>query len=59
MYIYIGNNLGEETTRIHYLDFNGKINPYKKKGIVNCVYETTPQMKDHKINDDIKGNLII
>ena len=60
LYIYIGDNLGEETTRIHYLDLNGKLNPYgKNKGVVNCIYEAKPQIKDHKINNDSKGNIII
>ena len=48
LYLYIENNLGGDTTRINYLDFNGKINNLKKKGVVNCVYEVSPQVK--KIN---------
>lgn len=60
LYIYINDNLGEETTRINYLDFNGKLNKYgRNKGIVNCVYEVSPQIKDHKIDNSIKGNIII
>ena len=58
--MYIKENLGAEKTRIYYLDFNGKINKYAaKRGIVNCVYEVLPQLKDHKIDDDIKNNNII
>ena len=60
LYIYINSNLGEEKTRINYLDLNGKINTYmKNKGVVNCVYEVSPQISDHKIDNDSKGNIII
>ena len=46
LYIYIDDNLGEETTRINYLDFNGKINKFSNKNkIVNCVYELKPKKK--------------
>ena len=59
VYLYINDNISEEDipTRIYYLDFNGKINKSNiDKGIVNCVYESSPQLKDHKQNSDLLNN---
>ena len=62
IYLYISDNISEEDipTRIYYLDFNGKKNKNNiDRGVVNCVYESSPQIKDHKQNNDlIKGNSI-
>ena len=53
LYIYINDNLGEETTRINYLDFNGKINKFANKTkIVNCVYELKPNKKGFKFTNN-------
>ena len=57
LYLYIENNLGGETTKINYIDFNGKINNLKKKGVVNCVYEVSPQAK--KIDSFNEQNMMI
>ena len=59
VYLYVNENISEEDipTRIYYLDFNGKINKSNiDKGIVNCVYESSPQVKDHKQNSDLLNN---
>ena len=59
VYLYVNDNISEEDipTRIYYLDFNGKINKSNiDKGIVNCVYESSPQLKDHKQNSDLLNN---
>ena len=55
LYIYINDNLGEKTTRINYLDFNGKINKFSNKTkIVNCVYELKPNKKGFKfVNNSV------
>jgi len=61
--IFIKYNLAEDDdilTRIHYLDFNGMINKSNiDNGIVNCVYESSPQISDHKqISDLMTANHI-
>ena len=57
LYLYIQDNLGGETTKINYIDFNSKINNLKKKGLVNCVYEVYPQVK--KIDSFNEQNMMI
>ena len=62
VYLYINDNISEEdiATRIYYLDFNGKINKSNiDNGIVNCVYESSPQINDHKQNSDLLNKNIL
>ncbi len=54
--IYIPENYGELVTQINYINFYGE-KMKGKFGVVECVYESSALLKDHKIQDIMVGTL--
>ena len=54
--IYIPENYGELVTQINYINFYGE-KMDGNCGVVECVYESSALLKDHKIQDLIGGKL--
>ena len=54
--IYIPENYGELVTQVNYINFYGE-KMKGKFGVVECVYESSALLKDHKIRDVMVGTL--
>jgi hypothetical protein len=50
--LHFPTNFGEDVTQIYYIGLKGEFTKENRAGVVNCVYEARPMMKDHK--QDVK-----
>lgn len=47
--LFFPSNFGAENTRISYIGFKGDYSDFKRRA-VEAIYESAPQMKDHKVD---------
>jgi hypothetical protein len=50
--IFVSENCGADLTSISYIGFKGEVTT-ARHGVVECVYESAPQMADHKQKSEI------
>lgn len=50
--IHFPSNYGADTTKIYYIGLRGEYTKAHNHGVTICMYESRPQVSDHKVKDE-------